>query len=277
MARGILRLYLQNYITKRWISTQISRNLRKEQTAGTPYSDLTIGVPKEVWKNERRVAITPTVVQTLVKKGFNVNVEENAGIGAKFRNEDYEKAGAKLVNSKNAFETDIVLKVRQPLDEEVASFIENSTLISFLYPGQNKDLINKLSYRKINAFGKKMLSNIVFYFNCWMFKAMDCIPRITRAQVFDALSSMANISGYRAVIEAANHFPRFFSGQITAAGKVPPAKILVIGGGVAGLAAIGQAKSMGAIVRAFDTRSVVKEQVESLGAEFLTINIEVRT
>lgn len=104
---------------------------------------------------------------------------------------------------------------------------------------------------------------------------MDCIPRITRAQVFDALSSMANISGYRAVIEAANHFPRFFSGQITAAGKVPPAKILVIGGGVAGLAAIAQAKSMGAIVRAFDTRSAVKEQVESLGAEFLTINITV--
>lgn len=107
--------------------------------------------------------------------------------------------------------------------------------------------------------------------------AMDCIPRISRAQVFDALSSMANISGYRAVIEAANHFPRFFNGQITAAGKVPPAKILVIGGGVAGLAACGQAKNMGAIVRAFDTRSAVKEQVESLGAEFLTINIEVRS
>lgn len=105
---------------------------------------------------------------------------------------------------------------------------------------------------------------------------MDCIPRITRAQVFDALSSMANISGYRAVVEAANHFPRFFSGQITAAGKVPPAKILIIGGGVAGLAAAGQAKSMGAIVRAFDTRPVVKEQVESLGAEFLTIDIKVR-
>lgn len=109
------------------------------------------------------------------------------------------------------------------------------------------------------------------------FLAMDCIPRISRAQVFDALSSMANVSGYRAVVEAANHFPRFFSGQITAAGKVPPAKILVIGGGVAGLAAIGQAKSMGAIVRAFDTRSVVKEQVESMGAEFLTIEIEVST
>lgn len=141
------------------------------------------------------------------------------------------------------------------METEIPLMRDNSTLISFLYPGQNKDLLNHLAKKNINAF------------------AMDSIPRISRAQVFDALSSMANISGYRAVIEAANYFPRFFTGQITAAGKVPPAKILVIGAGVAGLAAVGQARCMGAIVRAFDTRSAAKEQVESMGAEFLTINI----
>ncbi|KAI4466421.1 nad(p) transhydrogenase [Holotrichia oblita] len=247
----------------RWLSTHVSRRLLQKEAAkvekkiaGIPYKQLTIGVPKEVWKNERRVALTPTVVAMLIKKGFAVNVEDNAGVQAMFRNEDYEKAGAKIVNTKDAFSSDIVLKVRQPTDAEVPNFKENSTLISFLYPAQNKSLVDQLAQRKINAF------------------AMDCIPRITRAQVFDALSSMANISGYRAVIEAANHFPRFFSGQITAAGKVPPAKILIIGGGVAGLAAAGQAKSMGAIVRAFDTRSVVKEQIESMGAEFLTVEIK---
>lgn len=142
------------------------------------------------------------------------------------------------------------------MENEVDLIKDKSTLISFIYPGVNKEIVNRLGQKKINAF------------------AMECIPRISRAQVFDALSSMANISGYRAVIEAANHFPRFFSGQITAAGKVPPAKVLVIGGGVAGLAAVGQARSMGAIVRAFDTRSAVKEQVESMGAEFLTIDIK---
>ncbi|KAG5892953.1 hypothetical protein JTB14_015004 [Gonioctena quinquepunctata] len=229
---------------------------KEDAVRGIPYKDLTIGIPKEIWKHERRVAITPAATETLVKKGFKVNIEEDAGVLAKFRNKDYESAGAKVVDTHNAFATDIILKIRQPLEQEVNKFRENSTLISFMYPAQNKDLIEQLARRKINVF------------------AMDCIPRISRAQVYDALSSMANISGYRAVVEAANHFPRFFSGQITAAGKVPPAKILVIGGGVAGLAAIGQAKSMGAIVRAFDTRFAVKEQVESLGAEFLTINIE---
>ncbi|GLV37820.1 hypothetical protein CBL_06478 [Carabus blaptoides fortunei] len=225
------------------------------QVQGIPYKQLTIGVPKERWQNERRVAVTPVVAGAFVKKGFTVNVEENAGFEAKFRNEDYLNVGAKVVNTQTAFNSDIVLKVRQPLDNEINNIRDNSTLISFLYPAQNKPLIDTLASKKINAF------------------AMDCIPRISRAQVFDALSSMANISGYRAVIEAANHFPRFFSGQITAAGKVPPAKILIVGGGVAGLAAIAQAKNMGAIVRAFDTRSAVQEQVESLGAEFLTIEI----
>uniref|UniRef100_A0A1B0CS25 NAD(P) transhydrogenase, mitochondrial n=2 Tax=Lutzomyia longipalpis TaxID=7200 RepID=A0A1B0CS25_LUTLO len=227
-----------------------------EAIKGIEYKNLTIGCPKERWNNERRVAMTPAVAATLIKKGFNVNVESGAGLEAKFRDEDYKQAGAKIVDSKGIYNADILLKVRQPTQEEVPLLKPESTLISFLYPAQNKDLINELGKRKINAF------------------AMDCIPRISRAQVFDALSSMANIAGYRAVIEAANYFPRFFTGQITAAGKVPPAKILVIGGGVAGLAAIGQARGMGAIVRAFDTRSVVKEQVESMGAEFLTINIE---
>ncbi|XP_065163521.1 NAD(P) transhydrogenase, mitochondrial-like [Atheta coriaria] len=272
MARGVLRLYVHTpnllllrnggKASNRWFSST-GRSLQKEaQSAdkkvirGIPYKNLTIGVPKETWKNERRVAMTPVVAATLIKKGFNVNVEAGAGAEAKFRDEEYQKAGAKLVDKNAAFDTDIIVKVRQPLEAEINSFKPNSTLISFLYPAQNKALVDQLASRKINAF------------------AMDCIPRITRAQVFDALSSMANISGYRAVVEAANHFPRFFSGQITAAGKVPPAKILIIGGGVAGLAAIGQAKSMGAVVRAFDTRSVVKEQVESMGAEFLTIELK---
>ncbi|KAJ8980304.1 hypothetical protein NQ317_005225 [Molorchus minor] len=252
-------LTVSEYGGRRNFST--SNPLKKEapkatEVKGIPYQNLTVGVPREIWKNERRVAITPAATETLVKKGFTVKIEENAGVEAKFRNRDYEQAGANLVNTQNVFSSDIILKVRQPIDKEVEYFKENSTLISFLYPYLNKELIDKLGKKKINAF------------------AMDCIPRISRAQVYDALSSMANISGYRAVVEAANHFPRFFSGQITAAGKVPPAKILVIGGGVAGLSAVGQAKCMGAIVRAFDTRSAVKEQVESLGAEFLTINIE---
>ncbi|XP_073985209.1 NAD(P) transhydrogenase, mitochondrial-like [Rhodnius prolixus] len=239
-------------------NVHFSGNLRAEaeKPLGIPYKNLKIGVPKETWKDEKRVALTPAVTATLIKKGFNVAVEEGAGVGAKFRDSDYKNAGAKIVKRDEAFLADIILKVRQPQETEINLFKPDSVLISFLYPGQNKALIDKLASRKITAFG------------------MDCIPRISRAQVFDALSSMANIAGYRAIVEAANHFPRFFAGQITAAGKVPPAKILVIGGGVAGLAAIGQARNMGAIVRAFDTRSAVKEQVESLGAEFLEINIK---
>ncbi|XP_076270072.1 NAD(P) transhydrogenase, mitochondrial-like [Rhynchophorus ferrugineus] len=262
MAGGLLRLANKGVLNLRIKKSTVfqirrfSKEKEEDVLRGVPYSNLTIGVPKELWNNEKRVAITPAVVETLTKKGFSIQVEENAGVLAKFRNEDYEKSGAKLVNNEKIFSSDIILKVRQPLEQEVPNFQEGSTLISFLYPAQNGDLVQKLGQRKINAF------------------AMDCIPRISRAQVFDALSSMANISGYRAVVEAANHYPKFLSGQITAAGKVPPAKVLVIGGGVAGLAAIGQAKSMGAIVRAFDTRSVVKEQVESLGAEFLTVSIE---
>jgi NAD(P) transhydrogenase len=196
--------------------------------------------------------MSPAVTAALVKKGFKINIEKGAGEEAKFRDQDFTEAGATMVDGNKAWDSDILLKVRQPLENELPLLRDNGTLISFLYPGQNKDLLNSLAQKKVNAF------------------AMDCIPRISRAQVFDALSSMANIAGYRAVIEAANYFPRFFTGQITAAGKVPPAKILVIGAGVAGLAACGQAKNMGAIVRAFDTRAAAKEQVESMGAEFLT-------
>jgi len=227
-----------------------------KEVKGTPYNKLSIGVPAETWTNEKRVACTPAVTAMLTKKGFTVNVQEGAGKLSSFRDDDFAAAGAKIVGKDAAFQQDITLKLRQPSMEEVKLFRDEGTLYSFLYPGQNPDLVKALATRKLTAFG------------------MDCVPRISRAQVFDALSSMANISGYRAVVEASNHFGRFFTGQITAAGKVPPAKVLVIGGGVAGLAAVGQAKNMGAIVRAFDVRPAVKEQVESMGAEFLTVDIE---
>jgi len=227
-----------------------------KEVKGTPYNKLSIGVPAETWTNEKRVACTPAVTALLTKKGFTVNVQEGAGKLSSFRDDDFAAAGAKIVGKDAAFKQDITLKLRQPSMDEVKLFRDEATLYSFLYPGQNPDLIKALGTRNLTAFG------------------MDCVPRISRAQVFDALSSMANISGYRAVVEASNHFGRFFTGQITAAGKVPPAKVLVIGGGVAGLAAVGQAKNMGAIVRAFDVRPAVGEQVESMGAEFLRVEIE---
>merc|ERR1712227_815983 len=223
---------------------------------GIPYSKLNLGVPAETWTNEKRVACTPANTALLTKKGFTVNIQEGAGRLSNFRDEDYAAAGGNIVSKDAAFKQDITLKLRQPSLEEVALLRDEATLYSFLYPGQNPDLVSALAAKKITAFG------------------MDCVPRISRAQVFDALSSMGNISGYRAVVEASNHFGRFFTGQITAAGKVPPAKVLVIGGGVAGLAAVGQAKSMGAIVRCFDVRPAVKEQVKSMGGEFLEVDIE---
>jgi len=226
------------------------------EVKGTPYSKLNIGVPAETWTNERRVACTPAVTALLTKKGFTVNIQEGAGKLSNFRDEDFAASGANIVGKEAAYQQDITLKLRQPSLEEVKLFRDEAILYSFLYPGQNPDLIKALAEKKLTAFG------------------MDCVPRISRAQVFDALSSMGNISGYRAVVEASNHFGRFFTGQITAAGKVPPAKVLVIGGGVAGLAAVGQAKNMGAIVRAFDVRPAVKEQVESMGAEFLEVDIQ---
>jgi NAD(P) transhydrogenase subunit alpha len=216
-----------------------------------------IGVPREVVAGERRVATTPEVAQQLQKLGYNVAVETGAGLPANYSDEAYEAAGCEIVDAANVWsESDIILKVRAPEGDEGRDLKASQTLISFLFPGQNPELLERLTNT-----GATVL-------------AMDSVPRISRAQKLDALSSMANIAGYRAVIEAAQHFGRFFTGQITAAGKVPPAKIMVIGAGVAGLAAIGAAKSMGAIVRAFDTRPEVKEQVESMDAEFLMLDFE---
>lgn len=215
-----------------------------------------IGVPKERLSNEARVAATPKTVEQLLKLGFSVAIEQQAGIAASFTDSAYQQAGATLVDRQQALQADIVLKVNAPDDEEIALLREGSTLVSFIWPAQNPQLMEKLAARKVNVM------------------AMDAVPRISRAQSLDALSSMANIAGYRAVVEAAHEFGRFFTGQITAAGKVPPAKVMVIGAGVAGLAAIGAAGSLGAIVRAFDTRPEVKEQVKSMGAEFLELDFK---
>ena len=229
---------------------------------GVPYSAVTIGLPKEIHVGERRVALAPENVATFTKKGFKVVVQSGAGLGAQFADQAYIEAGATVVPTAKAVydAANLITKVRMPEafegGHEADLLRPHSTLVSFIQPGQNKDLVDRLAARKASVF------------------AMDCVPRISRAQVFDALSSMSNISGYRAVIEAANEFGRFFTGQITAAGKVPPAKVLVIGGGVAGLSAIVTAKNMGAIVRAFDVREAAREQIESLGAEFLTVDVK---
>ncbi len=217
-----------------------------------------IGVPKETFPGERRVATTPDVAGQLIKLGFDVSVESGAGVESSFSDDAYRDAGCEVVDSTDALwsNADIIMKVRAPDDDEAARLRAGQTLISFLWPAQNPELLEKLT---------KSGATVM---------AMDSVPRISRAQKVDALSSMANIAGYRAVVEAAQHFGRFFTGQITAAGKVPPAKVLVIGAGVAGLAAIGAARSMGAIVRAFDTRPEVKEQVESMDADFLMLDFE---
>ncbi|KAI1823334.1 NAD(P) transhydrogenase mitochondrial precursor [Xylaria intraflava] len=223
-----------------------------------PYADLTVGIPRETFANERRVAISPQNVALLKKKGFGkVIVERGAGVEADFLDEAYEKAGATLVESGGVLGVaDIVLKVRGPSLTEIDRLKAGATVISFLQPAQNKDLVERLAARKVTSF------------------AMDMVPRISRAQVFDALSSMANIAGYKAVLEASNNFGRFLTGQVTAAGKIPPCKVLVIGAGVAGLSAIATARRMGAIVRGFDTRSAAREQVQSLGAEFIEVSIQ---
>jgi NAD(P) transhydrogenase subunit alpha len=221
-----------------------------------------IGIPREIHEGERRVATTPEAATLLHKLGFEVAVESQAGQEAKFTDTAYTQAGVAVVENAAALyeQSDIILKVRAPEKNEEKGINEfellrpGQTLISFIQPGQNEALMKELAERRISVL------------------AVDSIPRISRAQKMDALSSMANIAGYRAVIEAAQHFGRFFTGQITAAGKIPPAKVLVIGAGVAGLSAIGTAKSMGAIVRAFDTRPEVKEQVESMDGEFLMLD-----
>ena len=223
-----------------------------------------IGIPKEVHAGERRVATTPEVAVQLQKLGFSIAVESGAGAAANFADAAYVDVGAEIVPDARKLwgNSDIVLKVRGPEQHpelgasETELLHADQVLISFLWPAQNPDLLDVLAAKGATAL------------------AMDSIPRISRAQKMDALSSMANSGGYRAVVEAAQHFGRFFTGQITAAGKVPPAKVLVIGAGVAGLAAIGAARSMGAIVRAFDTRPEVKEQVESMDGVFLLLDFE---
>ncbi|MFM2018871.1 MAG: hypothetical protein RL007_2527 [Bacteroidota bacterium] len=216
-----------------------------------------VGVPSEVSPGELRVAATPKTVKRLQKQGFEVYIQQNAGVKANYSDKEFEEAGAKIVPSAADIygKMDIVLKVKEPTTEEVGMMREGLVLLSYLWPAQNQELLQKLAAQKVNAV------------------AMDSIPRISRAQKMDVLSSMANIAGYRAVIEGSFHFGRFLNGQITAAGKVEPAKVLVIGAGVAGLASIGAANSLGAIVRAFDTRKEVAEQIESMGASFLTVDI----
>ncbi|MGK0599735.1 Re/Si-specific NAD(P)(+) transhydrogenase subunit alpha [Yokenella regensburgei] len=215
-----------------------------------------IGVPKERVALETRVAATPKTVEQLLKLGFAVAIESGAGKLASFEDSAFTQMGAEIVTGDAVWQSDVILKVNAPTDEEIALLNPGTTLISFIWPAQNPELMEKLAARNINVM------------------AMDSVPRISRAQSLDALSSMANIAGYRAIVEAAHEFGRFFTGQITAAGKVPPAKVVVIGAGVAGLAAIGAANSLGAIVRAFDTRPEVKEQVQSMGAEFLELDFE---
>ncbi len=217
-----------------------------------------IGAPREVTKGECRVAMTPQSAVQLQKLGYDCVIESGAGLPARFKDQDYTDAGVKVVKSATTLwkQSDVIIKVRAPNKTEIGRFKKGQILVGFVWPAQNEGLLKDLNGKCVTAI------------------AMDMVPRISRAQKMDALSSMANIAGYRAVIEAGNNFGRFFTGQITAAGKVPPAKVLVIGAGVAGLAAIGAAQSLGAIVRAFDVRPEVSEQIESMGAEFLFLDFE---
>ncbi len=217
-----------------------------------------IGTPTEIFAGEARVAMTPESALQLQKLGHECLIQSGAGLGAGFSDAAYKDAGVKIVKTAVALwkAADIVAKVRPPEAVETKRLREGQTLISFFYPGQNEALM-----KKVNATGANLI-------------AMDMVPRISRAQKMDALSSMANIAGYRAVIEAGNNFGRFFTGQVTAAGKVPPAKVLVIGAGVAGLAAIGTSTSLGAITLAFDVRPETAEQIESMGAEFVFLDFD---
>ena len=223
-----------------------------------------IGIPREIQNNENRVACTPDETDKLSKLGHTVLVEAGAGEAAGYLDSAFELAGAEIIGDPASLwqNSDVICKVRPPqhhpvlAKEEIELLDTDKILICFLAPGQNAAMLESIADRKATAL------------------AVEAVPRISRAQKMDALSSMANIAGYRAVIEAGQHFGRFFTGQITAAGKVPPAKVMIIGAGVAGLAAIGAAVSLGAIVRAFDTRPEVKEQIESMNAEFLELDFE---
>ena len=215
-----------------------------------------IGALKEISLGERRVALTPDSASQLQKLGYTCLLEKNAGLDSGFSDEQYKAAGVEIINTAKELtdKTDVIVKVLPPSESELRRLSSSKTLISFFYPGSNESLL---------LAAKSSESTVI---------AMDMVPRISRAQKMDALSSMANISGYRAVIEAGNNFGRFFTGQMTAAGKVPPAKVLVVGAGVAGLAAIGTSISLGAITYAFDVRPEVAEQVESMGAEFVFLD-----
>ena len=217
-----------------------------------------IGAPKEVFEGEARVAMTPDSAKAIQKLGHDCMIESGAGLGAGFDDAAYRAAGVEVVDSAEALwaGADIIAKVRPPQVSEIGLLSADKTLISFFYPGQSEE--------DLKAVADKGATLV----------AMDMVPRISRAQKMDALSSMANIAGYRAVIEAGNNFGRFFTGQVTAAGKVPPAKVLIVGAGVAGLAAIGTATSLGAITLAFDVRPEVAEQIESMGAEFVYLDFE---
>jgi NAD(P) transhydrogenase subunit alpha len=224
-----------------------------------------VGIPKEIYPHESRVGAVPETVSKIKKLGFDVVVQAGAGDAASFADAVYVEAGATIAPNAAALyaEADVVLKVRQPIangnGHEVDLLKEGAALISFIWPAQNKELLDRLAARKVTVL------------------AMDAVPRITRAQRMDALSAMANIAGYRAVVEAASHFGRFFPGQVTAAGRVKPAQVFIVGAGVAGLAAIAAARAMGAVVKAFDTRPAVREQVESLGAQFVEFKFEGET
>jgi len=215
-----------------------------------------IGVIKESSAGETRVAGTPATVAQLVKLGYEVVVESGAGVASSFTDEAYVEAGAATGTHEEAWQADVVLKVNAPTSDEIGLLADGATLVSLISPALNEALVDELAQRNLTVL------------------AMDAVPRISRAQSMDVLSSMANIAGYRAVVEAAHEFGRFFTGQVTAAGKVPPAKVLVAGAGVAGLAAIGAASSLGAIVRATDPRPEVADQVKSIGGEYLKVDVE---
>ena len=214
-----------------------------------------IGIVAERAEGETRVAGTPSTIVQLMKLGYEVAVEQGAGTGSAFPDSDFADAGASIVDHNAAWSADVVLTVNAPSDEDLSLMTEGATLVSWLSPGLNSEVVDKLAALPITSL------------------AVDAVPRLSRAQSMDVLSSTANIAGYRAVVEAANQFGRFFTGQVTAAGKVPPAKVLVAGAGVAGLAAIGAASSLGAIVRATDPRPEVAEQVKSIGGSYLAVEV----
>ena len=215
-----------------------------------------IGIPRESRPGETLVAATAKTTEQLVKLGYDVVVEAGAGVSADVPDAAYVEAGATLGTAEDVWASDVVVKVQAPSDDEVARLREGATLVSLLAPARSPELVERLTQQRVTAL------------------AMDAVPRISRAQSMDVLSSMANVAGYRAVVEAAHEFGRMFTGQVTAAGKTAPARVFVVGAGVAGLAAIGAASAMGAVVRAFDVRPEVAEQVESMGAQFVTVDFE---